>query len=137
GKTVSYELDATTKAGMKRTYWTTRGPYRDRHGKVVGLMVINRDITERKRMEAELASNEVLLKQFVAHTPAAVAMLDTEMRYLQVSERWLTDYNLTGQNVIGISHYDVFLDIPEKWKELHQRCLETHRSVIYRCRFVR
>jgi len=123
GKTGTYELPVSTRAGVNRSFLTTRAPYRDRHGKIVGIIGINRDITERKLIEAELAASETLLKQFVAHTPAAIAMLDTEMRYLQVSERWLTDYNLTGQNVIGKSHYDVFPDIPENWKESHQRCL--------------
>ena len=80
-------------------------------------------LAERKLIEAELAASETLLKQFVAHTPAAIAMLDTEMRYLQISGRWLNDYDLAGQNIIGRSHYDVFPDIPERWKEVHRRCL--------------
>jgi PAS domain S-box-containing protein len=54
GKTVTYELETTTKAGIERTYLTTRGPYRDRHGKIVGLIGINRDITERHQIAAEL-----------------------------------------------------------------------------------
>ncbi|HZI46582.1 MAG TPA: hypothetical protein VFD75_02230 [Pyrinomonadaceae bacterium] len=30
------------------------------------------------------------------------------MRYLQVSDRFLTDYHLEGQDIIGKSHYEVF-----------------------------
>jgi len=84
---------------------------------------IIRDITERKEIETKLAASETLLKEFVAHTPAAIAMLDTEMRYLQVSEQWLTDYKLVGRDVIGKSHYEAIPDLPERWKEVHQRCL--------------
>ncbi|HEX6187553.1 MAG TPA: response regulator [Pyrinomonadaceae bacterium] len=84
---------------------------------------IIRDITERKRFEAELAASEGLLKEFVQHTPAAIAMLDTNMRYLQVSERWLVDYDLVGKSVIGKSHYDLVPNVPERWKESHRRCL--------------
>jgi PAS domain S-box-containing protein len=50
-------------------------------------------------------------------------MLDPEMRYLVVSAQWLKDYGLVGQDVIGRSHYDVFPEIPERWKEIHRRCL--------------
>jgi PAS domain S-box-containing protein len=50
---------------------------------------------------------EALLRQFVANVPAAIAMLDRQMRYLVVSQRWLTDYGLSD-NIIGRSHYDVF-----------------------------
>ena len=85
--------------------------------------LMNVTASKRKQIEAELSASKVLLTKFVAHTPAAVAMLDTEMRYLQVSERWLQDYKLVGQDIIGKSHYDVFTDISDDWKAVHQRCL--------------
>lgn len=81
------------------------------------------DISERKYAEMELNRNEALLRQFVKHTPAAIAMLDTEMRYLQISERWLSDYHLGEQDIIGKSHYEVFPEVPERWKEIHRRVL--------------
>jgi PAS domain S-box-containing protein len=67
--------------------------------------------------------HEALLRLFIKHTPAAIAMFDMEMRYLQVSDRFLTDYHLEGRNLIGESHYEVFPDLPERWKEVHRRIL--------------
>lgn len=81
------------------------------------------DITRRKEIETKLIASETLLKEFVEHMPTAIAMLDTEMRYLQVSDRWLEDYHLVGQDIIGKSHYEMVPDIPEEWKEVHRRCL--------------
>jgi PAS domain-containing protein len=66
---------------------------------------------------------EAQLRLFVEHTPAAVAMFDREMRYVLFSRRWLTDYGLADQDIVGRSRYEVFADIPERWRKLHQRVL--------------
>ncbi|HEY3475325.1 MAG TPA: PAS domain S-box protein, partial [Anaerolineales bacterium] len=70
-----------------------------------------------------MKTNEALLRLFIKHTPAAIAMFDTDMRYLQVSDRFLTDYDLEGQDIIGKLHYDVFPNLPDRWKEVHKRIL--------------
>ena len=88
------------------------------------------EIEDRKRFEEAVKTNEALLRLFIKHTPAAIAMFDTEMRYLQVSDRFLTDYDLEGQDLIGKSHYDVFPNLPERWKEAHKRILA---GVVERC----
>ncbi len=40
-----------------------------------------------------------------------------------VSRRWCSDYGILGRDVIGLSHYDVFPEIDERWREIHRRCL--------------
>src|ERR1044072_6806008 len=84
---------------------------------------IQAEMEDRKRFEEEVKTNEALLRLFIRHTPAAIAMFDKDMRYLQVSDRFLTDYHLEGQNIIGKSHYDVFPDLPDRWKAAHKRIL--------------
>ena len=63
------------------------------------------------------------LRLFVEQAPVGVAMFDRDMRYLATSNGWLTRFNLRRQDLLGRSHYDVFPEIPERWKVVHQRGL--------------
>ena len=63
-----------------------------------------------------------LLDQVVHHDPAAIAVLDNELRFLYVSQRFVRDYGLET-SLIGRHHYDAVPDIPEKWREVHRRAL--------------
>lgn len=89
-----------------------------------GFFAIIRDVTASKKIEAELIASKEQLRLFIEHSPASLAMFDTEMRYIATSRRWLVDYGIAGQDVIGKTHYEVFPEIREEWKAVHQRCLK-------------
>ncbi len=79
---------------------------------------------EGRRAEVALHQSEWLLRLFIEHTPAAVAMLDESLRFLLVSRRWLGDYGLTGQDIVGRSYYEVFPETSERMRMIHRRCLQ-------------
>lgn len=70
-----------------------------------------------------LRRREHLLGLFIRHAPAAIAMLDTNMRYVAVSRRWQIDYGLEDRDLVGRSHYEMFPEIGTRWRDIHQRCL--------------
>ncbi|HEY8085538.1 MAG TPA: PAS domain S-box protein [Methylophilaceae bacterium] len=95
-----------------------------RLGSAISHALENRQLRNaRKHAELRLMESEAGLRLFIKHSPAAIAMFDQEMNYLAVSQRWLTQYCLEDQAVIGRSHYDFFPKIPGRWKEVHQRCM--------------
>ncbi len=95
----------------------------DAQGRAVKMHGTIKDITERKQNEIELRESKELLQLFIERAPAALAMLDREMRYLAVSHRWLEIHSLVGRDVIGHSHYEMFPNLDESWREEHRRAL--------------
>lgn len=81
------------------------------------------DITDSKQAEIAVRDSRTLLQLFIEHAPAAIAMLDREMRYLIVSQHWLDIHGLKGMELTGRSHYEVFPDLPEGFKATHGRVL--------------
>lgn len=93
------------------------------HDCLTGIYGAVRNITRQKLAELKIAENEERLRLFVRHSPASIAMFDTEMRYLVYSRRFLVDYEISNPNITGKSHYEVFPEIPEQWKQIHRKCL--------------
>jgi PAS domain S-box-containing protein len=77
-----------------------------------------------EKRTTELQAREELLKIFVKNVPAGVAMLDRDMRYLQVSDRWCADYGVDASQILGRSHYEALPDMPDRWREIHRRALD-------------
>lgn len=117
-----YETERRRKDGTRIHIALTVSAIRDDEGRIVGVSKVAHDITERKQAEAALRESEARLRLFIEHAPAAIAMFDRQMRYVAVSRRWLADYGLDA-TVLGRSHYDVFSDIPERWRTAHQQAL--------------
>ena len=64
------------------------------------------------------------LGRFVEESPVSVAMFDTRMCYMAASRRWVECYGRGYKELVGLCHYDVHPDIPERWKTVHRRALQ-------------
>lgn len=79
GVTQTFEESGTSN-GVSRVYLSTKGPYRDAHGEIIGLLGVARDITERKRAEEEMRQSQQKLRIHFEHTPLAVVEWDLDFR---------------------------------------------------------
>src|SRR5207244_7627866 len=132
-----FETVRVNKTGRIINVSLTISPIKDSTGRTVGISGIARDITERKRAEealaevnrtllaqaASLQAREELLRVFVKNVPAAVAMLDRDMRYLQVSDRWCSDNSVEASELLGHSR-ELSPKMPDRWKEVNRRALQ-------------
>ncbi|XDD47875.1 PAS domain S-box protein [Leptospira sp. WS39.C2] len=124
GTEYDLELEMVTAKG-NQTWIRTIGRGEYENGKMIKIYGIIQDINERKKWEMALASQAAILWSFVEHAPAAVAMLDQEMRYVALSQRWIDEYKIpmTKEEIIGKCHYEIFPNIGEEWKQIHSRGL--------------
>ncbi|WP_412851434.1 PAS domain S-box protein [Ectothiorhodospira shaposhnikovii] len=91
--------------------------------KADSLAVAEQHQQQLKASESRLREREELLRQFIEHAPAGLAMFDQDMRYLATSRRWRDTYGRGEQEIPGAYHYDVFPEISEAWKAVHRRGL--------------
>ena len=94
------------------------------NGEVARYDGVVEDITERKTAELALRDSEEHLRYIIEHNPSAVAVFDKGLRYLFVSDRYLRDYKLAAEDVIGKAIFQVFPEIPQHFREAFRRCLE-------------
>jgi PAS domain S-box-containing protein len=115
------------RQGETRVYLSTRSPLRDQaSGRVIGVVSVGRDVTGARRAERALAESEAKLRLIVDRVPASLAIFDAEMRYLALSRRFVQDHGLEvadPDDLVGRSHYEVFPNLPERYRELHRRVL--------------
>ncbi|MBD2481502.1 PAS domain S-box protein [Planktothrix sp. FACHB-1365] len=66
---------------------------------------------------------EDYFRRFVEYLPTAVAMVDSQLRYLAVSRQWQQNYAGGHPDLIGCSHQDGFPHLPEIWYQNAEQSL--------------
>ncbi|TAO00209.1 MAG: response regulator [Phormidium sp. SL48-SHIP] len=78
---------------------------------------------ESQRAVISLEREQQQLRQVVTNAPVAMAMFDSQMRFLAFSEKWVSDYQLQDQDLLGECLYDVLQDLPGDRHQAHQEAL--------------
>jgi len=93
GIPVTYEQRGIASDDKYRTFLSTKGPYRDAQGKIVGVLGISRDITDRKKAEEEIRNSQQKLRMHFEHTPLAVVEWNLDFR--------VTAWNPSAERIFG------------------------------------
>ncbi len=121
GETITFEEVGVAK-GMSRTFLTTKGPYRDATGKIVGVLGIARDISDRKRAEEEYRRSQQRLRMHIENTPLAVVEWDPAFR--------VVNWNSSAEKIFGYSREEAVgkrgdFIVPAQWHSQVEQVWQT------------
>lgn len=94
GHALTYE-ESSRVEGKELTLLTTKSPYRNAQGEIVGLVGLSRDITQRIREEAALAESERRYRTLVNSSNVGIYETDATGACVFLNPRWA---ELTGRN---------------------------------------
>lgn len=101
--------------------WDSGTEYYACHLSAIGedvFLAIIQNITLRKRKDEMLREVFERRRIFIEQAPNAIAMLDKDLRYLAVSNKWVEDYNLHDVKILGTEHFSIFNNVDAKFKSL-------------------
>lgn len=112
--------------GGRRWVLTTKVPLFDNQRRVVGIVGMTRDITERKRVEEARRLSEARLQAILDNTTAVVYLKDPQGRYLLVNRRFEALFNVSRQEIVGKTDFDLFPHgMAELFRQNDQKVLES------------
>ncbi|TVR85431.1 MAG: response regulator [Spirochaetaceae bacterium] len=83
---------------------------------------------QERQHEAALLHSRDLMRYVIEHNRSAVAIHDKDLNYIYVSKQYLDQFHVKDRNIIGKHHYEVFPDLPQKFRDAHQRALRGESS---------
>ena len=128
GQIERYDLEG------EKTQWfhTTKLPFRDRHGNIVGTFGLSRDITRIKALEDLLSAERNLLRSVINNIPDAIFVKDSRGCYVLGNEAHCKALGVESEEqILGKTVWDFFeAEEADRRDELDMRALATGKSVI-------
>jgi twitching motility protein PilJ len=116
-----FEMD---KNGHESWFLNARVPWFDRNGKVVGILGVNREITERKRAESALQESQLLFDSVFNGLPQNICCKDKDGRFTMANIAFCQTIGLPYDQIIGKTDFDIFpKDLAEKFVADDRRVL--------------
>ncbi len=104
------ELEETVPMpdGAHRIWLSQKRPYLDKEGRVIGLLGVSRDITERKNAELSVRAAHDALQRVLDSITDGLAIFDHDWRYTYLSETGAKLLGVRSDEVLGKCLWDLF-----------------------------
>jgi PAS domain S-box-containing protein len=103
--------------GGLRHWLHSQFPVHDCQGEIVGVGVIVVEITEVKRLHAELFQKELFLQLLFKNLPQKIFVKNVKSVYLYCNENFAQDLGITPDEIVGKRDFDFFpVDLAEKYR---------------------
>ncbi len=87
--------------GKTLAYLTTTAPYRDRAGRIIGVIGVSHDISERKQAEEELRESHSFIRQIIDADPNFIFVKDRTGQFTLVNKAVADAYGTTVEHLLG------------------------------------
>ncbi len=133
GQPVAGKLEKATLADGKHVWWlSTKMPWRDREGNIIGTFGVSRDVTQLKQTEDSLDRERLLLRTVIDTLPDYIYAKDKQGRFVLNNMAHAHDLGAkTPEEMKGKSDFDFFP--PELAKQFfsdEQKIIETGEPVL-------
>jgi hypothetical protein len=114
---INREEKVVLRDGETRWLLTTKVPWRDASGKIIGLVGIGRDVTDHRQAEIKLQEERNLLRTLIDNLPDGIYAKDAEARKIMANPADLKTLGCkTEAEALGKTDFDLFpRDIAEKF----------------------
>lgn len=126
GEAFAETIERTMPDGSRRQLHVIKSPLRDDTGRIVGIVGMSMDLTERLRTEEELRRSQALLQAVFDTIPAELVVKDRDRRIVMINRSTAERWKAVGVDAIG----QTTLGMPLRPAEEVKRSEETDRIVL-------
>ncbi len=136
---INREVDYIDAKGEKNWALTSKVPWHDAEGNIIGFIIVSRNITERKKTEEDLANERNLLRTLIDTIPDSVYAKDLQGNFVFTNKGCANDIGLSSpKNMTGKCDFNY---IPEEIARVYydeeQKVINTgvpliNRKALYR-----
>jgi PAS domain S-box-containing protein len=130
GQSSKFQGYCPTRNGNPKWWEVIVAPIFDAKERVERLLLVSRDISDRKQMEATFEQQLAQIEAIYATAPIGLCFLDRERRYVQMNERLAEINGLSVAEHIGRTIGEILPEIAEKQEPIFEQVLQTGRPIL-------